>query len=85
MTSMKSLVQTSLVPVVKRVTDTSDLDDDSDDKVIGIGDEVDLADLPGVEVRAQGDEVRAQGERGRQSFNHSIHSYLIMIDDGYWA
>ena len=49
------------------------------------GDEVDLADLPGVEVRAQGDEVRAQGERGRQSFNHSIHSYLIMIDDGYWA
>ena len=82
MTSMKSLMQTSLVPVVKRVTD---LDDDSDDKVTGIGDEVDLADLPGVEVRAQGDEVRAQGERGRQSFNHSIHSYLIMIDDGYWA
>ena len=78
MTSMKSLMQTSLVPVVKRVTDL-------DDKVTGIGDEVDLADLPGVEVRAQGDEVRAQGERGRQSFNHSIHSYLIMIDDGYWA
>ena len=39
MTSMKSLMQTSLVPVVKRVTDTSDLDDDSDDKVTGIGDE----------------------------------------------